>query len=87
MTAPDFTDAERYRLAFIERAAPAPESFDATAALQRLAKLAEALEQEGRHEEAQAKQLGKSVTAESWWGSSAASLDAAKRIRDAIEQP
>lgn len=46
MTAPDFTDAERYRLAFIERAAPAPESFDATAALQRVEALCAAWEQQ-----------------------------------------
>lgn len=48
-------------------------------------RLAEELEVEGRREEGQAEKLGKSITAESWWGSGAASLDAAARIRRAAE--
>lgn len=47
--------------------------------------LADELEREGQQEETEAQRLGKSVTAESWWGSGAASLDAASRIRRAAE--
>jgi hypothetical protein len=53
-------------------------------AVRRVEALAEELQREGEREEAQAKKLGASVTAESWWGSAAASLDAAARIRAAL---